>query len=844
MLANPPIMSRHSRQTFPSWESGRPLHATYAAPAPGPSNYAQQQQQQQAQHHQQQQQQSPWSPSAGPSSQPINAQAHKDAEQPLPTPTAVITADGTTVYAATGRKRKRLQKACVACHKAKRRCDGGLPCSNCDFSGRTCCYSDASGKMVLPTARAGPSTAPAPIMARAQNSPDVPSSQQLTHTQPHHVFVDSRANANAVTGQDPNHNPSNSNGAGSNNGGVKGNIAPSNGALPGRSTSGSVRPSFAHSSLSPSRSPKLGASLSDVSNLADIPPERRRELISIFFTQLHPFSSVIDEISFLRDLSTSEVSPALLFAMFALAARFQQNVDDHYRFAAGEAYARSARMMLSEEDGDGASALERPSLETATTLCFLAAHEAGMGRLQRALLYSSASVRMVVALKFHEGAIPEARQLPYSRDSFSSNARRNSCQRLVCVSWALDILVASLSGQVPSARADEIDASLAIFRTSNSDDVSRAYFSMAQIFGVFARVLDHARAMRTQQQSLGGGKGLDAVDHARAREGVRSCEDSLHAWAEQLTAEEKFDEANLSNTSKALAEVETGAVSDKAGCWAMMHMMAECSMFVLHSSTPVDDDQSRQLAAYTNLLLILESFGAAGRQNLFAFPALLICTEHPIRPKPDVSRWWSQARECWALSEAQLGEAAQGLCIYRQSSSPALSLPLPSTSDRRNGAHRHHALPRHHASASGSMLPSLSSLPLPTLRLSPPTSNGTRPESHEPRPSLSPIGLVASPTDLPSWKQQQQQQQQQPPSPAHTQRRASPSSTDPDAGKSPTQAGSFELYALQPTRSPPPSLAMRSGTGQQLGAPSDPRSAWSPITSLRGEKRSISNITQ
>lgn len=54
---------------------------------------------------------------------------------------------------ATGKKRKRLQRACVACHKAKRRCDGGLPCSNCDFSGRTCAYSDSQGKAVPPTKR-------------------------------------------------------------------------------------------------------------------------------------------------------------------------------------------------------------------------------------------------------------------------------------------------------------------------------------------------------------------------------------------------------------------------------------------------------------------------------------------------------------------------------------------------------------------------------------------------------------------------------------------------------------------------------------------------------------------
>ena len=138
MLANPPSMSRLPHQSFASWENNsQQVHSAYAAAAAsaGPSSYSRQHPA------------NSWAHTNGSSSSsssllpPTYAQQSKSEEQPLPTPTAHITANGTTIYAATGRKRKRLQKACVACHKAKRRCDGGLPCSNCDFSGRTCCYS-------------------------------------------------------------------------------------------------------------------------------------------------------------------------------------------------------------------------------------------------------------------------------------------------------------------------------------------------------------------------------------------------------------------------------------------------------------------------------------------------------------------------------------------------------------------------------------------------------------------------------------------------------------------------------------------------------------------------------
>ncbi|KIK60356.1 hypothetical protein GYMLUDRAFT_43655 [Collybiopsis luxurians FD-317 M1] len=59
-------------------------------------------------------------------------------------------------------KRKRLAKACDACHKSKRRCDGTAPCSNCYFASKPCTYTDASGRAVPAprVAAAGPANAP------------------------------------------------------------------------------------------------------------------------------------------------------------------------------------------------------------------------------------------------------------------------------------------------------------------------------------------------------------------------------------------------------------------------------------------------------------------------------------------------------------------------------------------------------------------------------------------------------------------------------------------------------------------------------------------------------------
>ncbi|KAF7309701.1 Coatomer protein [Mycena indigotica] len=48
-----------------------------------------------------------------------------------------------------GPKRKRLAKACSACHKSKRRCDGKLPCSNCFYASKECLYVDGNSRASL-----------------------------------------------------------------------------------------------------------------------------------------------------------------------------------------------------------------------------------------------------------------------------------------------------------------------------------------------------------------------------------------------------------------------------------------------------------------------------------------------------------------------------------------------------------------------------------------------------------------------------------------------------------------------------------------------------------------------
>ena len=719
---------------------------------------------------------------AGPSTSPLppnfaspgSGSSNSPTDQPI-VRTTHITEDGTTIYAATGRKRKRLQKACVACHKAKRRCDGGLPCSNCDFSGRTCCYSDANGKMVVPTARVAGETSAQPAGAPANH-------QAVTSHSPEGFTPTYHAVASATS-------PS----------------------------AGSDFPSRARGNTITKPVGTAAMRADGLLTIDDVAPERRRELISIFFSQIHPFSCVMDEISFLRDLSTSEVPAWLLMAMFALSARFEQGISEaerERRFSHGECFARTARQMLQQEDQEGFTLLDRPDVDLALTLCLLAAHELGMGRLQRALSYSNDAVRIVATLKLADGHIPPARKATYARDSFasSSSPRRATCERLVLLTWILDMTISALSAQISAVRRSDVLAAVRNFGTSGDevrDNVTKSFARLVEVATVFRLVVD-------------------------INEPCSKGEEALQSWAANLVVEHKFDDYNMKQASRLLEEPEASAAAHRAWFWAQMHLIAECSVFVMETRRVggSQTDRGQQQAALDNIHLILSVLSITGRRNFFAFPALLICTQYS-RPNPDMARWWATARQCWSLTDHQITEAAQFFVRSRnEDTSPGRdnngtathleSLTLPRLSNSSAGS----------ASAS---LPSIAKLPLPALRLSPPLSARIR-------------SAETSPT-APVWRSAS--------SGAEERRNRSPRSSI--GGKSETNDdamsdSSRDSSAMSPRSAPTefgsdeyvPVIAQRGSRSPPLASHSfakNPLSSWSPISSLRGEKRTISAIS-
>ncbi|KAL4063107.1 fungal-specific transcription factor domain-containing protein [Scleroderma citrinum] len=241
-----------------------------------------------------------------------------------------------------GPKRKRLAKACDACHKSKRRCDGTAPCSNCYFASKKCTYTDASGKPVpAPRPRAEGSSDP---RQGTYPHPDGPLSNaplQFGNTLPQNGESASTHDDDGGRGMNPR----------------KRFRQDLNLPTPSRSPPRSLAP------------PVLPAS--------DRPLERdpalTRELVHLFFTYRQPQRMIIHQARFLADLSRNAVPPYLLLAVCAVAAPLskQPKLKTSPSRYAGEGFAQEAIALMYKDRNLNCE----PNLATAQALCLLQLHD-------------------------------------------------------------------------------------------------------------------------------------------------------------------------------------------------------------------------------------------------------------------------------------------------------------------------------------------------------------------------------------------------------------------------------------------------------------------------------------
>ncbi|CAD6906123.1 hypothetical protein CF336_g2221 [Tilletia laevis] len=628
--------------------------------------------------------------------QPQHQQQHH-LPPPPPLPEA---ASHSSVLAARGRKRKRLQKACTACHRAKRRCDGGLPCSNCDFSGRLCSYGEGS-------TATKPDTAELHQHQHQHQHEQQPAAPQQHHMAPTAYFPPPLTH-NFTRDYRPSQAPP-----------MPSPLA--NGSLP-------LPPSQVPMSSGFHFHPPGPAHIGTATALNNLPSpthlasphspskSERKELISAFFNRVHPYSALHDEMTFLRELATGD-SPIQLWPMYALAARFLPSAPNMPAQLAGEVYAVQTRQLVQAEDGAGSSLtldrayleyLDRPDPATAAhllaitqTVLLLSAYELGAGRHQAAMQHSSACIRLLIGAGLHRSSSSLSGMLGPQNELVRS--------RLVSVAFTHDVILAAMADQ--SATVRRFDFELAAFtgafepessyRRSNGTEVSPRHRrpsdldrssterltvqldSLARAAGIFA----HALELRKQQ-------GAYASEPALVASAARiSLPDEINRqlceWSDRLEPAQTFNGDNVQRHSSALwlSSLNDGSTSSKEWtadhsvslCWAMMHTLSECSSVLAKSA-----DMVGLRSARSNLVLLLENMHSVGRNSVLSLLPLLYAQQvghsldhqHQLghQHRSPVDSWLaSSLSSLWVMNPLQTRKAVM---VLQQ---PTVAVPVGSS---------------------------------------------------------------------------------------------------------------------------------------------------------------------
>ncbi|KAI0050975.1 hypothetical protein FA95DRAFT_1676299 [Auriscalpium vulgare] len=529
-----------------------------------------------------------------------------------------------------GPKRKRLAKACDACHKSKRRCDGTAPCSNCYFASKDCTYTDAAGRAV-PAPRAAK---PEKLAAAASHEPRrrAPSGSSA---KPSHSPVPASANSS------PANPPSTSRLS------VDADDFHDSRKRPRR---GSVADTY----RAPEMQPQRAAALSTFpTSRLDLPVVR--ELVNLFFAHCHPQRLFIHQPTFLAALAHSGVPTYLQYAMCANAAPLSKQavVRTKPPRIAGNAYATQA---ISEMfDKNGRLLVER-NLAAVQALCLLQSHE-----LVTSWPWPSSTKYFDLALSILEGDLHLHQQnnpvlTPVPSPSFVFEAIERECARRAF--WYIRLLYLTLfsyySVPVPPKPLN-LSLRLPVDETSFEFGAHSALSEYLHVpaprtpytseFGHLVRVASiHAHLESTLRAADSGALERGAVDAV-----VLDSERALTAWDGSLADHVRFGEESA---ALQIALFETGANAG-AWCFFMMHVVHAACILALcdakYKLSGVSAPDCRQWAR-GRLLLLASSLGARAKNSMLLVAVLLTLRRHALGAEhPQVAAWEREHEDTWGM---------------------------------------------------------------------------------------------------------------------------------------------------------------------------------------------------
>ncbi|WVW79615.1 hypothetical protein I302_101584 [Kwoniella bestiolae CBS 10118] len=539
-----------------------------------------------------------------------------------------------------GRKRKRLAKACSACHKNKRRCDGFAPCSNCEFSNRPCLYLNAQGDPIPPP--------------RTRDSSAVPARPNKDDKQ------SSNAHERKTSGE----------------------------------SNWSRRESFKEDAEH-HRRPSLGP-IQAVEHDTTL----GAELIDIFFRRCAPLSTMLHAPTFHYRLYMNQVSPILLDIIYAFSSRLCENPTFVSTFSPsqpahlrGEAFIHRAhgaaqrmievRKTWNEEE----RRMDRGTwqeTELAQACYLLSVYFSCLRQPKIGMFYLDSGLDILRS--------PDLEYIPPPATHLSLNpVEYNTLMEIrIRTFWLLvfhDLCAAAngrprrftesdlgntplpsneshwnrwggnaVGGREPGRRDGLVPGS---GNWPGEDGQIGELGHVLRILSIFADIMTLATDSKT--------------DRSEPKQNLASrYESALKSWAMNLPRHLHFDEHNLSSAVNRLAS-PVAEIKMTGWMYAYMHAVAECGMFYLQAAVAQFTDGAytaqRQSQAVDNLTVIMDSIGRNGREGCcFLFPLFVISNwqEHLkmsnlVVPGPQqaimedrLSLWWNEMRAEWGTERHDL----------------------------------------------------------------------------------------------------------------------------------------------------------------------------------------------
>ncbi|KAI6044313.1 fungal-specific transcription factor domain-containing protein [Pisolithus marmoratus] len=425
---------------------------------------------------------------------------------PLPpsdsrTPTVAGDKPDSSVAFMKAPKRKRLAKACDACHKSKRRLY---------FASKKCSYTDASGKPV-PAPRPRPD---APVNVRLVAYPPQDGSSPYGSPLPQPGDSPPPAEDNRP--------------------------ASSRKRLRTDSNLATLRPMAPPKSFAP---PVLPAS--------DRPLERdpalTRELVHLFFTYRQPYRMIIHQPTFLADLSRRAVPAHLLLAVCAVGASLskQPSLRTFPGRYAGEPFAQEAAALMFDENRNLTC---EHNLATAQALCLLQLHDR-MGKSLWVAQYHQHALDIVTRLGIFDHDHIVLTPVP-STESINASIERECARRVFwliyisdCVSSVLfkrNILATESQLSLLRLPMDETSFELSP-HTAMPEYMTRPISRMvlSEIGQIIQIVSLHAQVEKTLEEFNNRENGK----HPRPK--LLELEQQVIAWVEALPDHLRFTDENL-----------------------------------------------------------------------------------------------------------------------------------------------------------------------------------------------------------------------------------------------------------------------------------------------------------